>query len=164
MLSRIVKRAERAKQEDDPHGLLTQGPHWTNKQNDPHWLLANRLKSAHKQGKPPGTLTPKGTQPTHVHVNPNRATQSKPGGQASHSARALSTDHRGAHVGHPQGDHNRNQSRPTGIIVVAILGILIIISMIIQGNKTNWSDTITNTGRTQRTQPHPEFTPYGTYA
>ena len=26
-----VKRAEKAKQEDDPHGLLTHGPNWTNK-------------------------------------------------------------------------------------------------------------------------------------
>ena len=88
-------RPERAQQEDDPHGLLTHGPNWTNRQNDPHGLLANRPKSAHKQGTPPGTLTTKGTQPTHVHDdNPSRATPSKPGAQAGHPARDRSTERR----------------------------------------------------------------------
>ena len=149
-----VKRAEKAKQEDDPHGLLTHGPNWTNRQNDPHGLLANRPKSAHKQGAPPGTLTTKGTQPTHVHDdNPNRVTPSKPGAQAGHPARDLSTE-------------RRYQLRPTmGKIVVSILGLLVLISMIIQGNNMKGNTTITNTRRNYRTQLRPEITePHGTHS
>ena len=86
MVSRIAKRAKKAKQEDDPHGLLTHGPHWTHKRNDPHGLLAYRLETAHKQGKSPDTLTLKGTQPTHVRVDPNRVTQSKPEARRSKPA------------------------------------------------------------------------------
>ena len=136
------------------------------RQNDPHGLLANRPKSAHKQGTPPGTLTTKGTQPTHVHDdNPNKVTLSKPGAQAGHPVRALSTERRGAYVGHPNGDHNRNQLRPTiGKTVVSILGLLILVSMIIQGRYITWNNTTLKTRRTYRTQlPSENAEPHGTH-
>ena len=142
---------------DDPHGLPRHGPIWTDRPNDPHGLLVNRPNMAHKQGMPPGTLTTKGTQPTQVHDgNPNRATPSKPGARAGRHARALSTDRGGP----PQG-HNRNQPRTIGIVVVALLGILILISMINQGSKTIWRDTIPNTGRTYRNKLLPGIIPHG---
>jgi hypothetical protein len=164
-VSIMKNRPERAKQEDDPHGLLTHGPNWTNKQNDPHGLLANRLKSAHKQGTPSGTLTTtKGTQPTHVHDdNPNRATLSKPWAPADHPARALSSECRGVLVGRPHGDHNRYQLRPTmGKTVVSILRLLVLISMIIQGNNMEWNNTRRAQLRPEITKPHGTDTSEGT--
>ena len=120
---------------DDPHGLLKHGPIWTYRPNDPHGLLVNRPNMAHKQGMPPGSLTIKGIQPTQGHEgNLNRGTMSKTVAQAGQPVPALSTELRGVYAGHPNDGHNRNQLRFTiGKTLVSILGLILLVSMIIQG-------------------------------
>ena len=84
------KKAKKAKQEDDPHGLQTHGPQRTSKKNDPHGLLMKKSKMTskkndphglqqkesnmtRKKATPTGTTTAEDTVSTYIHAdNPSR--------------------------------------------------------------------------------------------
>ena len=137
---------------DDPHGLLKHGPIWTYRPNDPHGLLVNRPNMAHKQGMPPGSLTIEG--------NLNRGTMSKTVAQAGQPVPALSTELRGVYAGHPNDGHNRNQLRfMIGKTLVSILGLILLVSMIIQGKNI----LCVKTRRTYRTQLSSVAVPHETH-